>query len=223
MKVYRIEISSWTAGFRFPNMISGFQPCLRVPPISAVCGLLSAAVGRLVPPQEFEFAYVFQYESTAIDLETIYQFGLQGKPTLRNVTSNVLRREFLTSAKLTLYLKNQSFVEALKMPYYPLLLGRSGDLAGVRCISEVDLEPVSELNLAGTVVPFVGYRLAAPIQALPTHFSADFPRRNLGTQPFYLLDWRRRGSYQLDTDGWHDSESGFDLFWYDQKVLNAHA
>ncbi|KAA3661475.1 MAG: type I-B CRISPR-associated protein Cas5 [Calditrichaeota bacterium] len=222
MQVFRIEISSWTASFRYPNMISGFQPTLRVPPISTICGLVSAAAGRLVTPKEFEFAYSFRYDCTAVDLETIYQFGLQGKPSLRNVTSNIMRREFLAMNRLLLYLNNRELAMAFNKPYFPLLLGRSGDLATVDSISQIELQAVKELNLAGTVVPFLGYRVASPIQALPTHFSNDFPRRNLGTQPFYILDWQHRGNYPLHHRGWHDTEHEIDLFWYDREVLPVY-
>jgi len=200
-------------------MISGFQPSLRVPPISTIWGLVSAAAGLTISPVSHEFAYVFRYESTAIDLETVYQFGEQGKPSLR-AKSNVLRREFLAGTELFLYLTNEQLVAAFNSPYFPLVLGRSGDLASILSIKSLELQSVASVNLAGTVVPFKGYRLAAPIQALPTHFSEDFPRRNLGTRPFYLLDWQHRGRNLLEQPGWRDPELEFDLFWYDKSVLN---
>ena len=42
MRIYRIEITSWTASFRYPNIISGYQPTLCVPPLSTVLGLINA-------------------------------------------------------------------------------------------------------------------------------------------------------------------------------------
>jgi len=36
MKVFRIDITSWTASFRYPNLISGVQPTLEVPPLSTI-------------------------------------------------------------------------------------------------------------------------------------------------------------------------------------------
>jgi len=47
MKVYRIHVTSWTASFRYPNMISGYQPTLSAPPLSTINGLISAAKGDL--------------------------------------------------------------------------------------------------------------------------------------------------------------------------------
>jgi len=221
MKVFRIDLTSWTASFRYPNMISGFQPSLRMPPISTIWGLISAAAGRMASPAQHDFAYVFRYESVAIDLETIYQIqGDKGKPTLA-AKSNIMRREFLAFNSLSLYLRDEQLAQAFQAPYFPLLLGRSSDLASVESITAVDLQQVESLSLAGTVVPFAGYRLAAPIQALPTHFTESFPRRNVGTQPFYLLDWRRRGTYQLSMTGWNDPELESDLFWYDQSIWSG--
>lgn len=218
MQVYRIDISSWTASFRFPNMISGYQPSLRVPPISTICGLISAAAGRPIPPTDFGFAYIFRYEMQAVDLETIYQFGSSGKRSL-SAKSNVIRREFLAQTHLTLYVDQAEIATFFKQPYYPLLLGRSGDLATVDQIDKVVLEPREQLNLAGTVVPFKGHRLAAPIQALPTHFTDTMPRCNIGTQPFYLLDWQRRGIYKLEKNGWHEPDMEWDLYWYSPDMF----
>lgn len=215
MQVYRIDLTSWTASFRYPNMISGFQPSLRMPPISTIWGLISAAAGEIVPPTASEFAYVFRYESVAVDLETLYQIqGDKGKPTL-TAKSNVMRREFLAFTSLALYLRSETLAQAFQSPYFPLLLGRSSDLASVQHLKQIELTPKESLMPGGTVVPFLGYRLAAPIQALPTHFTSSFPRRNLGTQPFYLLDWQRRKNYNLKQAGWCDPETETDLFWYE--------
>ena len=52
MKYLRILIEGWTASFRYPAFISGFQPTLPVPPLSTIYGLLSAAKGELVTPDE---------------------------------------------------------------------------------------------------------------------------------------------------------------------------
>ena len=57
MKAFRIHITSWTASFRYPNLISGYQPSLVVPPLSTVFGLFSAAVGDYVPGQKFLYRY----------------------------------------------------------------------------------------------------------------------------------------------------------------------
>ena len=77
MEAYRIQLSSWTASFRYPNLISGFQPTLDVPPISTVLGLINAAAGKYVDYSLLTIGYYFEYGAKAIDLETIYQIELR--------------------------------------------------------------------------------------------------------------------------------------------------
>ena len=43
MKVLRVHITGWVSSFRNPLFISGFQPTLPLPPLSALYGLLTAA------------------------------------------------------------------------------------------------------------------------------------------------------------------------------------
>ena len=57
MEVFKIEITSWTSSFRYPNLISGFQPTLEVPPLSTILGLINAAAGDYVEFQNLEIGY----------------------------------------------------------------------------------------------------------------------------------------------------------------------
>jgi CRISPR-associated protein Cas5t len=75
MKAYRVELNGWTASFRYPQLVSGTQPTLPLPPPSTIYGLVSAAVGQWVDPRDCRLAYVFQHAGKARDLETIYQFS----------------------------------------------------------------------------------------------------------------------------------------------------
>ena len=63
MKFLRILIEGWTASFRYPTFISGFQPTLPVPPLSTIYGLLSAAKGDLVTPIDTSVGFVFESEA----------------------------------------------------------------------------------------------------------------------------------------------------------------
>jgi len=157
MKTYRIKISSWTASFRYPNLISGFQPTLEVPPISTVLGLLNAAAGKYIEHTQLKIAYYFNYETKAIDLETIYQIGLvkDKKYPSNTVKSNVIKREFLYNCQLYIYLQDNELIEYLRNPYFSLVLGRSGDLATVEKIEEVELVNNSmSKNIKGQIIQF---------------------------------------------------------------------
>ena len=186
MKIQRIPLRGWAASFRYPMFMIGFQPTLPIPPYSTVYGLISAACGRIVTPKDFSVWYVFKSVAKAVDLETIYE--ISGKTALR-AKSNVVRREFLFNPELYVYLEDEHIAESFRHPHYPLLLGRSTELAFAEEIREIELVFVEgEFMLGGTILPFPPVRsLNGIVQALPTHFSNTFPRKPLGTRPFFLV------------------------------------
>ncbi len=182
MKTIRVLIEGWVTSFRYPAFISGFQPTLPVPPLSTIYGLISAAKGELVTPDDLSVGYVFNHQGKAVDLETIYELsGLKGK-------SNVIKREFLVNPKIYLYLTDLEYLDYFKRPHYPLLLGRSTDLVTIREIKEIDLEKRSNIKLGKTILPFGTNGAFGTIQALPTHFSDTIPRSAMGTKPFILMN-----------------------------------
>ncbi|MGB9774572.1 MAG: type I-B CRISPR-associated protein Cas5b [Bacteroidota bacterium] len=183
MNAWRIHIRGWTASFRYPAFISGFQPSLPVPPLTTIYGLCSAAVGRLVRPSDTAVGYVFMSQGKAVDLETIYELD---KPL--RATANVVKREILFNPDLMLYLSSGEIGRAFLKPHFPLLLGRSTELAMVQQVKEIDLEERTEAVIGGTLVPFPTKGLYGPIQALPMHFTDEIPRRALGTRPFYMIE-----------------------------------
>ena len=183
MKALRILLHGWTASFRHPDLISGYQPTLPLPPISTIYGLVSAAKGELVGPEDVGVGYVFTSESKAVDLETIYELspGLSAK-------SNVVRREFLFNPTLWLYINDTSYEEYFKVPHYPLLLGRSNDLTMVEDIKKVDLVEKEGSLLGKTIVPFELKGARGLVKALPTHFTNTIPRKAIGTKPYIFMD-----------------------------------
>ena len=182
MKVLRIHITAWVSSFRNPLFISGFQPTLPLPPLSALYGLLTAAKGDWVTPHDAAIGFVFKSNGKAVDLETVYEFG--GKLVAK---SNINRREFLVQPELYLYTPELWLKEALERPYYSLLMGRSSDLATVKSIDEIELERKSETTYKNTILPFPDQQLHGQVQALPTHFTADIPRRPCGIRAYCLI------------------------------------
>ena len=183
MKYLRILIEGWTASFRYPAFISGFQTTLPVPPLSTIYGLLSAAKGELVTPDETNVGFVFDYDAKAVDLETIYELkGLKGNK------SNVAKREFLFNPSLYLYTDDLEFKKYFKNPAYPILLGRSSDLAIISEIKEIEMEKKNNVKLGKTILPFGIEGAFGIIQALPTHFSDSIPRKAIGTKPYLLMN-----------------------------------
>jgi CRISPR-associated protein Cas5t len=182
MKALRILIEGWVTSFRYPAFISGFQPSLPVPPLSTIYGLISAAKGDLVTPEDLSVGYIFTHRSKAVDLETIYELsGLKGK-------SNVIKREFLVDPKLYLYVDDPSYEKYFKTPHYPLLLGRSTDLVTVSQTKQINLDKMSNVKLGKTILPLGIDGAYGTIQALPTHFTDTIPRKAMGTKPFIMMN-----------------------------------
>jgi CRISPR-associated protein Cas5t len=183
MKALRVLLSGWTASFRHPDLISGYQPTLPCPPLSTVYGILSAAKGDVVTPEDVSVAYVFTSESKSVDLETIYELspGLTAK-------SNVVRREFLFNPRLWLYITDLSYEDCFKAPYYPLLMGRSSDLTSVDRVETVDLIEKEGASLGKTLLPFGLKGAHGLVKALPTHFTNTIPRKAVGTKAYILMD-----------------------------------
>lgn len=218
MKVYRIDITAWTASFRYPNLISGVQPTLEAPPLSTVLGILNAASGQYLQHQQLEIGYYFEFSGKTFDLETIYmiQTNSKGRPS-NKAKSNIIQREFMADVKLSLYLKDEVVLDYLRHPYYDILLGRSGDLAMVYPPKEVELVEVKQANkIKGQIVPFRGNLLAGKIQALPKYFTNEFPRKNLGTEPYTIIP-HYVTDFSTNLKGLRDEtqgKSGIDIFFH---------
>lgn len=197
MKVIRVHITGWVASFRNPLFISGFQPTLPLPPLSSLYGLLTAAKGDWVTPHDAAIGFVFQSSGKAVDLETVYEFA--GK---LDAKSNINRREFLVEPQLYLYTPDISLKGAFERPRYPLLFGRSSDLATVKSVDEIELVNVFETTYQDTLLPFPDVQLYGQVQALPTHFTAEIPRRPCGTRAYCLIteQIKYRGDVLQDPD-----------------------
>ncbi len=176
MKCYRVCLSGWTASFRHPQLVTGAQPTLPLPPPSTIYGLIAAAAGRWVNPEECRVAYVFQSSGKARDLEKIYQFQKSS-----SASSTVIYRDWLTDWRLWLYFTEPGWAKNFLSPVFPLTLGRQQELAHVEIgedgdtVSETDLRQ-SETVLRGTVVPFPFPEAFGLVMALPLVMSPDLPK-----------------------------------------------
>ena len=207
MKVTRVHITGWVASFRNPLFISGFQPTLPLPPLSAIYGILTAAKGQWVTPHDASVGFVFHSDGKAVDLETVYEFGggLDAK-------SNINKREFLVQPELYLYTPEMWLREAFERPRYPLLLGRSSDLATVKSIQEIELENRLETTYQDTLLPFPDTQLYGQVQALPTHFTAEIPRSPCGTRAYCLITEK----IKYTGDVLHDSEKNWGVYLHER-------
>jgi CRISPR-associated protein Cas5t len=90
---------------------------------------------------------------------------------------------------LFLYVSDLDFVDYFRRPHYPLLLGRSTELAMVVKSEQFQLEERNNVRVGGSIFPFSASNgVTGVLQALPTHFTDEIPRRAVGTRPFCLIE-----------------------------------
>lgn len=219
--VFKIEITTWTSSFRYPNIISGFQPTLEVPPLSTVLGLINAAAGKYLDYSQVEIGYYFEYGAKAIDVETLYQVdkvsSTNNSPSLK-ATSNVIKREFLTDCRLLIYTENEILFQYLLNPIFPILLGRSSDLAQIRFLEKKELSQIDNASkIKGQIVPFAKNYLPGQIQPLPQYFTNTEIRRNIGTQAYSVISFNSIDC-QSELTAYRDQIHGKDIDIYFHKL-----
>lgn len=194
LEAVRITLAAYTASFRVPSFLS-YQLTLSVPPISTIFGLLSAAAGRWVLPDDVPWlAYRCTYQARARDLEAIVTVQRDNaNAPVKFVGRNVIQREFLIGPSLTLYLP-PDWAELFRRPRHTLVLGRTQDVAGVESLSGTTLRPVDFGALSGVLLPFdlvARWNVGAVLHNLPVAFTPEPDRMPIGMQIFGVVDAHR--------------------------------
>jgi CRISPR-associated protein Cas5t len=211
MEFLRVELSAMTASFRYPMFVVSYQPTYPVPPVSTVYGLLSAAKGSKVQPQEINVGYTFTSKGKGVDLERIYEFGgeTSGKIPPHVLKTNVVQREFLFDCHMRLYLTDTDFARFFKNPAYTLLLGRQTDLTFVRSVKKINLEKKKDVEINHTMVPFTG-EIPGQIISLPSDFTDTAERKPLNVKSYAIVT-----SPQRLREGYIDPETGTGIYIHD--------
>jgi CRISPR-associated protein Cas5t len=196
MNFYSVDIRSFTSSFRYPMLISGTQLTLEVPPVSTIMGLINAACGKYLCHFNSSVGYYFEYQGKGVDIETIYMAQVNKKGRLLPTTrSNAIRREFLFEPFLRLYSTDEELINYFRSPVYPLLLGRSSDLATAD-ISSIQIRSLDNLQkaeyISGQVIPYAKAPLPGKIQALAKYFTDSSPRQMLGREPYVVINCHTR-------------------------------
>lgn len=232
MKLYRILISAPTASFRYPNVMVNYQLSLKAIPYTTVLGMIASAIGRH-DLSGFHFSYTFRYETLYTDIETIYKIKRDEKKSGVDIgfdykagtqhylrqkahfpNADAFRREVLYGCYLTLYVDSETIAKAFRCPMYQLLMGRSGDLAKVHSVQEIDVTKSNDVALQGTLVENPSFTIPGELLLLPKRFSYKSTiRQPVDTQPFALMDGR--GHFKLHPD--YIEEDGVDVAY--EKLL----
>ena len=210
MDFLRVEIRAMTASFRYPMFAVSYQPTYKVPPISTVYGLLSAAKGEKVSIYDFSVGYDFISRGVGIDLEKIWEYGgeKKTKPVSR-LGSNILEREFLYDCTLNLYISDLDFRGYLENPRYTLLLGRQSDLAKITKIEEVELISKEKVEVSNTCIPFDG-KVPGQIVSLPSDYTDEANRKPVEVRTYCIVESKQ----QID-NSYYDAELGKGVYMHE--------
>lgn len=200
MRVGRVVVEARVTSFRYPFFVTGRQPTFDIPPPSTIFGHCASALGRWPDPQEFFFGIHFTYRARSRDLEHQHiasPLGPRTKTTVPSpsgeeratteITVQPVERDFLFDTRMTLYLP-EAVANAFRSPVYPVVLGRSQDLAEIVEVSNVELEPPRRVRLEHTLLPF---RLRPCLRfgttVLLTRYIGEPPVRNVVFERYISL------------------------------------
>ncbi len=165
MRVAKVVIHADVTSFRYPFFVTGRQPTFDMPPPSTIHGHCASALGRWPDPHTFSFGLRFTWRSRASDLEhqhlaqalgpkakTMVQTPAGGARATTEISIQPVWRDFLFDCWLTLYL-GPEVGAAFRAPVFPVVLGRSQDLAEVVSVEEIELERPNRVRLEHTLLP----------------------------------------------------------------------
>lgn len=203
MQVLRIELEGTMTSFRYPHFLVGRQPSYPLPPPATIYGHIASALGDFPDPTALRFAYTFSYAGKGDDLENMHLVEVasgrldKAMGFNKNLEGNInpLLREVFLSPKLVLYLSAPEMLgqleQAFREPCYPVVLGRSQDLAAYRSVQVVTLEDATGGYLEGTLLPWSWrLRTRAGVMATMPRFIDPADRRRVAWAPYVVLEHR---------------------------------
>jgi CRISPR-associated protein Cas5t len=161
MRVLKVVLEGMTTSFRYPHFMMSVQPTFLMPPPATIYGLICSTLGEWVDPRGLAFAYHFTSQGSVEDVEHIHVLSASGGklpgtayPKVLEGNVNPFRRQILFTPRLVLYLNRPEWESAFRHPAYPVVLGRSQDLATYTSIGVVDLEQSQEAYFEHTLLPY---------------------------------------------------------------------
>jgi len=203
MKVLKVELEGLTSSFRYPHFIVGRQPSYPMPPPATIYGHVCSAAGRYIEP-DFKFAYYFTYQGKGDDIETIYQTEVAKGNMVKKwgysknieIQANPYLREIMLFPSLILYISSsEDFLSELydffRSPRYPVLLGRSQDLASYKSVKVIELQEKPVAYFEGTLLPGeYSMRTGVGISILMPKFIDPEDRRKVMWEKYIVLEKR---------------------------------
>lgn len=208
MRVLKIVLEGTMTSFRYPHFMLSIQPSFPLPPPATIYGHICSALGEWVEPDEIQFAYHFTCDGLGDDLEHIHVLSpsrgkLPGTGEAKVLKGNVnpFKRQVLLFPRLILYLNRPEWLEAFRAPRYPVVLGRSQDLACYTSVEIIELQQEEQVYFEHTLLPYhMATQTAAGIVALMPRWLDYTKRRQPNFERYVLLQQRVLSSALLRFD-----------------------
>jgi len=204
-RVLRVEVEGTTTSFRYPHFLVGRQPSYPMPPPATIYGHIASALGEFPDRSNLRFAYAFHAVGRGDDLEHAHLVEVASRRFDKSVgfvknlegVINPVRREIMLFPTLVLYvdaldkLELERLWQAFREPRYPVVLGRSQDLAAYRSVEMIELEEATSGYLEGTLLPWTWrLRTSAGTMATMPRFIDPADRKRVEWAPYVVLERR---------------------------------
>lgn len=194
MRVLKVVLEGTMTSFRYPHFMLSVQPTYPLPPPATIYGHICSALGEWVEPEGLAFAYHFTAAGEGEDVEHIHVLAAaSGKlpgtrlPKVLEGNVNPFTRHVLLHPRLVLYLNRPEWIDQFRVPRYPVVLGRSQDLASYTSIEIVELERRADVYFEHTLLPYtMATETAVGVVALMPRW-LDYWRNRKPTFARYLL------------------------------------
>lgn len=176
---FLVRLAGITAHYRDPRYNTGAIgrtalpiATLQCPPPCTIHGMLCAAKGGWVDPEELVVGWRMDFDSVCTDFQTCqlpkrkdYSF----RTGTQRLESSPRLREFLAFPRLTLFVLSGAEHTWFRRPVNPLLLGRSEDLVTAKeIVADVEWKACGEAELVRQCLPIpLG---SGPLYSAPLYF-----------------------------------------------------
>lgn len=200
MQALHVRFEGFSASFRHPLIISGTQISTPVPSYSNLLGMISACAGSTLGPEDTgRVGFEFKCRCHDLEIERKDRWKLSGdqlEPVTKKSVPRVLRRlspdryelmpqgvgarQVLWEPQLDLFVENVGLQGKFISPTVTPCFGRSQDIAWIRWVRVVDLEPVGAGSIGPTLIPYPQPGVPGVVLRLPEWFRND--RKGLARQ-----------------------------------------
>ncbi|NTW02384.1 MAG: CRISPR-associated protein Cas5 [Oscillochloris sp.] len=224
MRVLKVVLEGTTTSFRYPHFMLSVQPSFPLPPPATIYGHICSTLGEWIDPKGLQFAYHFTSAGVGDDIEHIHVLSAAtGKlpgtklPKVLEGNVNPFSRQILLHPRLVLYLNRPEWIDAFRAPHYPVLLGRSQDLACYTSIEIIDLELRQDVYFEHTLLPYeVAVQTSVGVVTLMPRW-LDYWNNRQPTFARYLLLQQRVSSSKFTQFG----EAKPSTYWADPTTLRV--